>query len=53
MDFEKATVAVRGAGVAEEAIIASLNTLGYRATSISSSAATKARADQAYQEGEL
>ena len=53
VDFEKATVAVRGAGLAEEAVLASLNTLGYRATPISTSAATKATADEAYQDGEL
>ena len=53
VDFEKAMVTVRGEGVREEAIIASLDSLGYRATPMRSSAASKAGADEAFQEQEL
>lgn len=53
VDFERALVTVRGAGVIEEAVVASLDTLGYKATPVDSVAATKSGADESYQEKEL
>jgi len=50
VDFERGEVTVRGMGVSEEVIVASLESLGYRAAPMPD---RRIRSDEAYQEKEL